>query len=77
MTRASPLTWIPLFERALDEEIGIAFTVDGIDRKYFISELYEARKQSKDPRLNGLIVFQPNNNEIWICKKEVEMDDAG
>jgi hypothetical protein len=75
MTRPSPLTWLPLWERALEEEIGIAFKPEGLPRESFRNILYEARKQSGDPRLEGLIMFLPNNDEIWICKKQVELEE--
>lgn len=77
MTKPSALTWLPLWHRALDPsiEIGIAFTVSGCTRDYFKRELYEARALSKDPRLQELIMFTPNNGEIWICKKSVEMEE--
>lgn len=77
MPKPSPLTWLPLWHRALDPavEIGIAFSVSGCTREYFRNELYEARKQAKDPRLEELIMFLPNNGEIWICKKSVEMTE--
>lgn len=77
MARSNPLTWLPLWLRALDVEIGIGFTIRGITREYFRNELYAARKASADPRLDGLIMFlpaPPHDNEIWICKKEVELD---
>lgn len=73
--RPSPLTWLPLWERALDEEIGIAFRPMGIPREYFRNMLYEARKLANDPRLNDLVMFLPNNDEIWICKKAVSLDE--
>jgi hypothetical protein len=77
MARPSPLTWLPLWERALDVEIGIAFTIGGVKREQFRNILYEARKQAKDPRLDALIMFLPaggHEHEIWICKKAVELD---
>ena len=73
MARPSPLTWLPCWERALDCEIGIAFKVTGVTREYFRNMLYEAKKLAGDPRLDALIMFLPNNDEIWICKREVEI----
>lgn len=78
MAKPSPLTWLPLLTRALDVEIGIGFKVAGVSREFFRNELYEARKQDGDPRLQGLIIFMPGaplDDEIWICKKEVELAD--
>ena len=75
--RPSALTWLPLWERVFDEEIGIAFTVTGIPRENFRNRLYEARKLAADPRLDELIMFLPAapcDHEIWLCKKAVELD---
>lgn len=77
--RPNPLTWLPLWERALDPdiEIGIGFRVSGVDRQYFRNTLYEARKASQDSRFNDLVAFLPggsHTDEIWICKKQVEID---
>lgn len=77
MPRPSPLTYLPLWERALDVEIGIRFEVAGVDRRTFANQLYEARQLAKDARLDELIMFQPAapfDNEIWVCKKQVELD---
>jgi len=79
MAKPSPLTWLPLWTRALDEEIGIAFRISGVTREYFRNELYAAKKQSADPRLADLIMFLPagdHTDEIWICRKAVELDPA-
>jgi hypothetical protein len=73
----SPLTWLPLWTRALEVEIGIAFIINGVRRDYFRNTMYEARKAAGDPRLEDLIMFlpaAPHDNEIWICKKQVELD---
>ena len=77
MPRPSPLTYLPLWTRALDVEIGIRFEVAGVDRNYFRNTLYEVRKAAADPSLDDLIMFLPAapfDNEIWICKKQVELD---
>jgi len=74
MAKPSPLTWLPLWERALDLEIGFAFKVSGCTREYFRNELYKAKSMSGDPRFAELIMFLPNNDEIWICKRAVELE---
>lgn len=77
MARPSPTTWLPLWTRALDHEIGIRFCVAGVDRGYFRNTLYEARSAANDPRLADLMMFLPAapfDNEIWICKKQVELE---
>jgi hypothetical protein len=76
-SRPSPLTYLYLLDYALDQEIGIAFTVSGVDRRYFCTTLGKARKESGDPRYAELIFFQPaapHENEIFICKRAVEID---
>jgi hypothetical protein len=72
--RPSPLTYVPIWERAFAEEIGFGFKVTNMPREQFRNILYECRKMSGDPRLDELIVFCPNNDEIWICKKQVELE---
>lgn len=77
MARPSPLTYLPLWQRALDQEIGIRFCIANVDREYFRITLYECRRQANDPALEGLVMFAPAapyDNEIWICKKSVELD---
>ncbi len=71
---------LPLLHRALDEEIGVAFAVSGVPRETFRNHLYEARKASGDPRFDELIIFAPagdHSDELWICKKAVEMTEPG
>lgn len=80
MVRPSPLTWLPLWERALDPEveIGIAFKISGVDRTYFRNTLYECRKLAQDPRLEDIVMFLPagdHTDEIWLCKKQVELSE--
>ncbi len=79
MVRPNPTTWLPLLDRALETEIGIAFKVGGVERVYFRNTLYEARKISGDPKYMDLVLFMPggdHTDEIWICQKQVELDDA-
>jgi hypothetical protein len=78
MPRPNALTYLPLWQRALDCEIGIRFRVSGVERPHMRNILYEARKAAKDPVLEGLIMFlpaAPHDDEIWICRKQVELED--
>jgi len=59
MARPNPSTWLPLLDRALETEIGIGFAVSGIEREHFRNFLYEARKQTADPKYDQLIMFLP------------------
>ena len=79
MAKPSPLKWLPLWTRALDPnvEIGIAFRITGVRRESFRDTLYKARTAANDPALETLIMFlpaAPYADEIWICKKAVELD---
>lgn len=68
---------MPLFAQALDQEIGVAFAIFGMSRDSYKNMLYEVRAASGDPRLQELMIFAPaapHDNEIWIAKKEVELD---
>jgi len=78
MPKPSPLIYLPLLEDALTREIGIAFTVLNVDRKYFCNTLYECRTQANDPRLMDLIIWQPAapyDHDVFITKREVELED--
>jgi hypothetical protein len=75
--RPSPRTYTYLLDFALEQEIGMAFVVTGIPRKAFRNQLYEAREMSGDPRYAELVMFMPaapHDNEIFICKRAVEID---
>ena len=77
MPRPHPSTWLPLLDRALESEIGIRFRITGIRRDYFKQTLYTARKATGDHRYMDLVLFEPAapfNDEIWICRKQVELD---
>lgn len=81
MARPNPLTFLPLLDRALDPdvEIGIGFRVSGIDRSQFRNMLYTARTQSLDPKYDALVLFLPggdHTDEVWVCKKEVELGEG-
>ncbi len=67
----------PLFARALEQEIGIRFVIDGMPRDRYKNMLYEVRAASGDPRLQELMIFAPAapyDNELWIAKREVELE---
>ena len=77
MPRLNALTYLPLWQRALECEIGIRFRITGVERRNFVNLLYEARRVAADPTLADLIMFSPaapHDDEIWICKKMVEIE---
>ena len=57
--KPSPLTYTFLFDHALTCEIGIAFTISGIDRHYFYNEMGKCRKMAANPAYADLILFKP------------------
>lgn len=79
MAKPSPLVYLPLWEQAQAAEIGIRFNVAGVKREAMRNTLYEARKLSADPSLDEIMMFLPGGecqDEIWLCKREVRLDDA-
>ncbi len=73
-TKLPALTYLPLWLRALDEEIGILIKTTKATRIMLVNALYEARKQSLNPALEELMVFQPQEDMIFIAKKSVEIE---
>lgn len=71
-TKLPASTYLPLWLRALDEEIGILIKVK--HRRLFVNALYAARKESLNPALQELMVFQPKEDLVFIAKKAVELD---
>jgi hypothetical protein len=71
-TKLPAETYLPLWHRALGEEIGI--WVECTDRNLLVQELYEARRNAADPSLEALMIFQPKDKVIFIAKKAVELD---
>ncbi len=59
-----------LLDAALEQEIGIAFTPS--NQRQAGNLLYKIKE--KNLKYAGLIFFQPNNGEVFICKREVELD---
>lgn len=57
-------------EAALQQEIGIALPTSSQDGA---ANLLGEEKR-KDPRFAGLMIFKPANGEVFIAKKEVELD---
>lgn len=66
-------TALALWYEALKVEIGIGVTTNNKD--HLVNTLYAVRKASGDPELQKIIVMKPKNGEIWLCKKEVSLED--
>ena len=73
-TKLPAATWLPYWYQALDQELGIYIEV--VHRRLFVNALYDARKKSGDPRLEALMIFQPGEGIVYICKKEVELGNV-
>jgi len=71
-TKLPAETYLPLWLRALREEIGL--WIECTDRTLLVNALYAARKNAGDPRLEALMIFQPREDLIFIAKKAVELD---
>ncbi len=59
-----------LLDAALEQEIGVAFKANSA--RGAINLLTGLRKDN--PKYQGLIFFEPANGEVFICKREVELD---
>lgn len=67
-------TYLPLWLRALAEEIGLYIQTTAKHRVQLVNALYQARKESLNPALQELMVFQPGEDLIFIAKKSVELE---
>lgn len=68
-------TLMAIWHRALAEEIGVAI-VNPSDPRHFANALYAARDQANELALHQIIIFRPNNGEVWLCKKEADSIDG-
>lgn len=65
---------LAMWQRALEVEIGIAFTVTEGERRWFVNNLYRVRQETGDPRLEDIMLFQPpKEDEIFLCKKQTNL----
>lgn len=71
-TKLAAETYLPLWERALDEEIGILIRCT--NRIKLADALFKAKSQSLNPAFADLMLFQPAEDLIFIAKKAVELD---
>lgn len=63
---------IAAWRAALAAEIGVAVPTN--NQAYCKSLLSEIRNKSGDPRMNDIVIFSPANGEVWLCKKQVEIE---
>ena len=76
MTKFSPEFLRPIWERALESEIGIAIATN--DPTTFRHNLSEARKGYDDAEFfDDVMTFCPDGlEEVWLVKKTTELPDA-
>lgn len=68
-----PDLFIPLWERALEAEIGISIATN--QPQLLRQELYRAREASGRPEFADIIMFLPaDKDEVYLCRKSVELD---
>lgn len=67
-------TYLPLWLRALEEEIGLYIVGTAQTHARLVHALYDARKESLNPALQELMLFQPREDLIFIAKKSVELE---
>lgn len=75
MAAPTPAQVLPIWYRALAAELAIAVATS--DKDWLLALLYEARKQAEDPELERIMICKPAppfENELWLVKKEVELD---
>ena len=69
----NPNIYIPLWERALESELGIAIATN--QPQLLRQELYAARKAAANPAFDEVIIFLPKDkDEVFLCRKSVEID---
>ena len=69
----NPSIYIPLWERALEAEIGIAIATN--QPQLLRQELYRAREAAQRPEFAEVIMFLPKDkDEVFLCRKSVELD---
>lgn len=69
----NPSIYIPLWERALEAELGIAIRTN--QPQLLRQELYKAREAANNPAFAEVIMFLPKDkDEVFLCRKSVELD---
>jgi hypothetical protein len=73
-TKLPPNTYLPLWERAAAEEIGIEVTCVPEDQSKLINALYECRSQVGG--FEDLMIFQPKpEGRLFIAHRTVELPE--
>lgn len=76
MPRSYADAYLPLWENALEEEIG--FWIETNNVKALVPVLQEARRKSKNPALDALCLLSPvveGKQVLFIAKKATEMPE--
>jgi hypothetical protein len=73
MQKPTPEALLPLFDRVLETEIGIAIATN--DPKALRQELLAAKRGQA--QYDDIITFIPaGKDEVYLCKKSVELPDV-
>jgi len=71
-TKRDPSFYLPLWEQAMKEEMGIEIKTPPEDQRNLVNALYECKKEAGG--FEELILCQPQPaGTIFICKKTVEL----
>lgn len=73
MARSYAENFLPLLYNALEEEIGLLIRTD--DRLKLVNTLYEARAKANDEALAELMIFQPEEDTVFIAKRSTELTE--
>jgi hypothetical protein len=74
VTKLQPKHYLPLWERAAAEEIGLCVNVEPTDQLKLVNALYECR--STFGGFEDMMIFQPKpEGQIFIAHKNVELPE--
>lgn len=62
-----------IWERAISPEVEIGIAIKTNDPKGMRNSLYVHRKEFGNPKWDEIIIFMPNTNEVWLCKKATKL----
>lgn len=66
----APDIYQALFERAMQVEIGIGVATN--EQRLLAAQL-GAHKKRTEPAFDEIMVFKPENGEVWLVKKATEL----
>lgn len=74
-TKLPPSYYLPIWEQAAEQEIGLHITTDGADsQRSLLNSLYACRQEFGG--FEDLMIFQPHPiGTLYICRKSVELSE--